>query len=545
MTPSHTITHSGAGCKAAVRVGHRWPSNASRDLRGVVFLYRRSYVSLFSLLATLLLTVSGSAQATTITATSVSFADVTSAIASASAGDTVIVPAGTATWITTLSIAKSITLQGAGPGLTVITDEVPRVAPMPGLVSFSTTLGSPSRLTGFTFQGGTTNTQLNNNGIVRFGGTSHQFRIDHCTFQHLWGTSLHFFGALQGVVDHCIFNTMGNNESIMVAHPAWGGGDWGHGSWADDPYWGSEKFIFIETNTFTNANPGMVSGGTIDSIEGARWVCRYNTFHDCKLCLHGTEGQGRGAKQAEVYNNEFYVTKPTNLGPVRSGSVLIHDNNFHNYSRQWYFIIYREFRRANWPYASGFSSWDVNDPHGLYASGTHTGATGATTLVDANANWTLDQWKSYIIRNTTTGHQSYCTGNTNTTPRTATYFLDSNNQPTFLKFNTGDHYEIWNVLICLDQTGRGKGDLLHGLPATPTGWPHQVLEPSYSWNNINNPGASQTELDLTADNGEIMRVNRDYYNRTAKPGYTPYTYPHPLVTGVPSPPKNLRILPGL
>src|SRR6266513_1248246 len=65
--------------------------------------------------------------AATIEAKSVSFADVSSAVAAAKDGDTVSMPRATATWPTALEVTKNITLQGAGPGLTVIVDAVPNV----------------------------------------------------------------------------------------------------------------------------------------------------------------------------------------------------------------------------------------------------------------------------------------------------------------------------------------------------------------------------------------------------------------------------------
>src|SRR6478672_3617155 len=61
----------------------------------------------------------------TIRAASASRADVGSAVRSAKAGDTVIVPAGSATWKATLTITKNVTLIGAGEGRTIITADLP------------------------------------------------------------------------------------------------------------------------------------------------------------------------------------------------------------------------------------------------------------------------------------------------------------------------------------------------------------------------------------------------------------------------------------
>jgi len=72
----------------------------------------RSGRRLNALLAVLLFAASGEAQAKTITAVTPSLFDVTKAIGSAVDGDTVIIPAGTATWTAKFAITKGITLKG-------------------------------------------------------------------------------------------------------------------------------------------------------------------------------------------------------------------------------------------------------------------------------------------------------------------------------------------------------------------------------------------------------------------------------------------------
>ena len=97
-----------------------------------------------------------------------------------------------------------------------------------------------------------------------------------------------------------------------------------------------------------------------------------------------------------------------------------------------------------------------------------------------------------------------------------------------LQFCAGDTFEIRKVIQSLDQSGRGQGVLL-GLtqsPTPPPGGMNQVIEPSYSWNNIKENG---DHYNLSSSFGTI-RAGEHYFNDTAKPGYTPYVYPHPLVT---------------
>ena len=100
-----------------------------------------------------------------------------------------------------------------------------------------------------------------------------------------------------------------------------------------------------------------------------------------------------------------------------------------------------------------------------------------------------------------------------------------------MTFDKGDVYEIWRINHSLDQPGLGKGNLLRGFPGLPAKWPSQVTEPCYSWNNKTQSGAP---INLSSTEPSI-KEGRDFFNETPKPGYKPYIYPHPLVSGA-SPP---------
>ena len=56
----------------------------------------------------------GQTHGATIRAASVAYEDVRAAVAAAASGDIVVVPAGSATWLSTLKITKRIWLVGAG-----------------------------------------------------------------------------------------------------------------------------------------------------------------------------------------------------------------------------------------------------------------------------------------------------------------------------------------------------------------------------------------------------------------------------------------------
>jgi hypothetical protein len=89
-----------------------------------------------------------------------------------------------------------------------------------------------------------------------------------------------------------------------------------------------------------------------------------------------------------------------------------------------------------------------------------------------------------------------------------------------------------NGYPCRDQIGRSTDSGI----TTP-----QVLEPLYEWNNTYNGQNVNIILNpaMCPEMANHIKENRDFYNDTPRPGYTPYQYPHPLTLLVP--PSNLRI----
>ncbi len=75
-----------------------------------------------------------------------------------------------------------------------------------------------------------------------------------------------------------------------------------------------------------------------------------------------------------------------------------------------------------------------------------------------------------------------------------------------------------------DQIGRSTDSWLW-TDSNP--YPPQELDPFYQWNNTHNGNPIQVYVHNNC--GIHIKENRDYYNETERPGYTPFTYPHPLV----------------
>ena len=553
----------------------------------------RHLLRVAGLVTGILLPALNQAKGATIDAKSGSLADVSSAIASAHDGDTVVVPAGTASWTSTLSITKGITLRGAGYDATVILDDIPRgerreLPPKQGqlqgprraapfarsmplrsaasggvgqsrAILISTLTSTQSfRMTGFTFRYGSITTS-NSNGLVRIGGTCPSVRIDHCHFDQLYGSHLVLTGCLYGVIDHCIFDARPRSSEILnVFHTNWGGGTnaFGDGSWADPPYFGSEKFIFIEDCVFNNVGGKFTTNGAIDSWFGGRYVCRYNTFHNTRPGNHGTEtgGRSRSCRAMEIYNNTITYTIKGNLGQIRGGTALIHDNTYVGLMTFEPLVANRTiYASAIFGGATGNNSWDFNDTKtgsftengfsynpvkGLYASGTHTGANSSQTLVVSGAGWATNQWVGFEVTNLDlTAHgipyyNSRVLSNTSDTITCDHGGATLGASSTDMVFNTGNRFEIRRPSIVLDQCGRGQGDLLASNPpinktTNSIAWPHEALEPIYAWNNTLNGAPNFAALKSF---NAVIQENRDFYNNTPKPGYKPYTYPHPLTT---------------
>jgi hypothetical protein len=558
--------------------------------------YPRYSLQLAGLVAIVIMTACGQVEANLIKAKGVSFGDVSSAVASAHEGDTVLVPAGSASWTSTLTVAKGITLQGSGSD-TVVLDDVPRnqsrgqqpkvgqqagsrkrqaqpeslfikAGPLKAqrnagggsgvIIRIKLTPRQSFRLTGFTFRYGSVVTAQNQHGAIGISGRCPSVRVDNCHFDQLYVTTNIFFdGWLYGVVDHCIFDIRprGGGASVRVYHTNWGdqpSGGWG--SWADPPYFGSEKFIFVEDNVINNLGPAP-ERGNIDGQHGGRFVIRHNTFNNCNIFYHGSDNgtaapfYNRGTRAVEIYNNAFISSgQRVPAGQDRSGPLIWHDNTYTgNYGGGMMLASYRqsEYETKGFFGGDGTSPWDYNatEPDGThvdghspytYATGTHTGGNDSTTITVTGTPWKTNQWAGYTATNTNPRSRYYHGFNWIASNTSNTLILnDAAVNPPHGKFDAGDTFAIHKVLIIIDQPGRGKGDLIVGNPSGSTNlngtnwpkWPNQVIEPCYSWNNTLNG----QNLDFKYNEAnKLLKENVDFYNNTPMPGYKPYIYPHPL-----------------
>jgi hypothetical protein len=485
-----------------------------------------------------------SCSAATINAANATYAAVSNAVASASPGDVVMIPPGTNTWSQQL-VLSGVSLIGSGTNSTVIIDELSRGNSGTPVIAISA-ISQLTEVSQLQIAAGTTNTQYNYNGEISVSGDLPAcWRIDHCFFNGPYGKAVISYGNPFAVVDHC--------EFVMRAEGVLNYGDgYGDANWSSPPSYGSSNMVYVEDCLFTNIVG--YPAGVIDGDAGGRIVFRNNVVLNDFWANHGTEsGQRyRSMRLFEIYNNSF--TDNNNFTwaiQLRGGTGVIYSNTAAGYNflcGMFYYRVGEAFQP--WGGMTGYNPWDSNDP-AMYLSGTSSGANNSTTLTVNNANWTANQWVGYTVNDTNTGGFSIIVGNT---ANTISVMASKDNGP--MTFNNGDHFTIYRAEIGLDQVGRGSGDLISGdgppwgsiedVVTGIIGWPHEISEPLYCWGNTLNGSVGTAETDYPN-----IQSGRDFINGTAKPGYTAYTYPHPLTLGTnayvapPSGPTNNEPTNGL
>jgi hypothetical protein len=141
----------------------------------------------------------------------------------------------------------------------------------------------------------------------------------------------------------------------------------------------------------------------------------------------------------------------------------------------------------------------------LYDAGTMTGTTGSINLTDSSKTWPVNRWvslgKPYSLINVTKGFSGQIRSNTanSTTYGFAPY-------PGNVPWTFGDQYAITSASQCLDQPSVSGGQDFGGVDIPGFHPNTQTLDPTYIWNNTGPTlhGEVQSEvLQLIPD--------RDYY----------------------------------
>lgn len=393
--------------------------------------------------------------AATITASSATLVAVQTALNSASTGDTVIIPAGSAIWSgTATDNGRALKIVGAGIGSTTITA-------VSGTDNWLFLISGGTRISSISFV----------NGLIinQFG---QDWRIHHCSFDNGETFGMGVWIASQdpsapqsrGLIDHCSFH----NSRVVVDGTAWtlSEGNQQNVLWNRDVKFGGPDFVFIEDCNFS----GDQMNDVVDSRAAGSYVFRYNTYTDTKPThngymaeVHSIHSTSQRASRAwEIYNNTIISTSGmwAGIGYIRGGTGVCFNNTVIGTTQVG--VVLNNMRDTE----------VVDAPFGIC---------DGTSIIDQN----------------TPGQQG------------------------------------WRAR---DQIGSGKDNVLWAVGNAYD----QAFEPAYFWNN------TPSTIDINFPSIPVAHIveGRDYYNRgIARPGYTPYTYPHPLTMSAqaPQPPTGLRI----
>jgi hypothetical protein len=238
-----------------------------------------------------------------------SLADVTAAYNLCNNGDTLTIPAGTSSWTSALTVAKTnLIIQGAGSSSTILTGGSGGNG---ALFNMTAESANGIRITGINFQscgldsGGIT---FSKTGSPYCTGTKN-LRVDNCLFSNYDNPAIQFFGDVSGVVDHCTWN--GGPTSSSCVHVFGSDDPTAPNGLSGPPFTlGTSSAIYIEDSTI-NYTTHMQH--FIASRLGSRYVIRYCTFNwltntdwDAIDAHDQYEGPtDRGSFTWEVYNNLF------------------------------------------------------------------------------------------------------------------------------------------------------------------------------------------------------------------------------------------------
>lgn len=450
------------------------------------------------LLISLVLIAPSLLHAQTITAASCNASDVQTALNSVtSTTTTVTIPPGSCSWATqvtftvpsgntNLTIQGSTTCSGTTPTScadnTQIIDNYASSNPL--FLITTGVSGSSFRMTGMTFQGGSGLVKYN--GIVLFQGNSQSFRLDHSHFNMATyspstnGYLTRFNGWIYGVMDHNVFQMTGTGQAVEEEMDGYGGYDHGNGAFADPTNLGTNKYLYIENNTFSQATGGTGYFG--DCYAGGRMVVRFNNLNGVALQMHATGGQDfRGCRSAESYDNTY--------NPASSGV---------DYT-SWY-----------WDSATGMIWGNLSNQATTQFITLQSDRTSDSDHVETPCNSATDCSNAW----------GYC--GTNLLGLGSTWDQNSS---------------LLTGYRCLDEPGTGQSDLLVGqfpnkcdqtsgqcaIQNYKGTWANQALEPIYEWadgyQGISGYGCAgdlTTPFCITSSLAGGLAANQDFYQSTLR-----------------------------
>lgn len=348
------------------------------------------------LLALGLLMSSMAAHAATYTAASTSSADVTTAIGLSSDGDTVIVPTGSATWSSTVTVTKGITLFGGGGtnGVTTITQGGSAGQCILSLVPVNKSV----TVKGFTWV--EANADSATAGFIVIDGSFVRFCSNTVINATGAGGGISVFGTdiYPGLFDNNNCSFAGNNILNIF------GTGTGSNAWTQGTTYGTTNYFYIEHNVVNSSDTTVyLPDGFVDCYGGAKFVVRYNNLTNSTFGWHGTDSGGyRAPHSYEVYGNTFTFTgaNPPYWGDVinsRGGTGLVFSNTLVNWlaGGEGHSAFLMQYYREDTSYSpwgqfpNSYDGWQAGQTPTGYPGLDQQGRTGPTYFYATNSSQVL------------------------------------------------------------------------------------------------------------------------------------------------------------
>lgn len=304
---------------------------------------------------------------------SCSFVNAQAAYIAASEGDTIVFPAGTCTWSSTLTISKPLIIMGAGTGSEGTTKLVASGTMNNGFFHVTGITSSElMRISGFYFE----MTDMTPFTAIYVSSVDmDNIRIDHNIFNQ--GNKPLLFYNLKGLIDNNYFY----NGNLSILYSA---AEKANASW-DSMDAGTVDALFIEDNHFIHDANFLrtYTNECIGTFNGGKLVVRYNHFESYNIpdtagtvtpiMTHGSAAGGvaygywqlgtgarRGQSVVEIYNNVFEGKRIDFPAVLRGSANLVYNNMIGKvkYSPRIY-LREEEYSEVQWTPAR--TEWPAED----------------------------------------------------------------------------------------------------------------------------------------------------------------------------------------
>ena len=530
------------------------------------------------------------ARANTLNAASCNASDVQGAINSASEGDTVLIPAGTCTWTSGVTISgKGIILQGAGSGRIVATSST-TLAIGTGTLALTISssrvdgtypLGPTSGQTLTVYELGTESNFMTGSvesfnsasgalvmSVTNAGGSCRSNSLSNCK-RWLVSTQSSTVIINNNSTTTPLFNITedtGFDTSVSGIKVAIGTGgahviNWNYQS-GGRPLLLHDCWIQNGTGTNPSGNASLIN---VNTLRGVIWNCSFDSSPPSMASTGNVNGAISEQDDTNATGNSW--TSSSQFGAkdtTGAGNLYVETNDFHAF-------IFATNTDNNGRQVARYNLYDNSGMFGTH--GADTSFYGQRYFEFYNNVGNFNGYNDGTTFNI--GRWFYIRG--------GTFVIHDNTIPNLVSTDYGTKQNLTMTVMNLQRVGGPDGcwgantsggahyhaprqvgyGYVTGAGQSPNsgGITHDAYtyvgdsEPAYIWNNTSVPLANVDVEDYgntasdsceavnggsTDTSANYVVLNRDYFNgSTAKPGYTPYTYPHPLSLG-----KNLSAGPA-